>query len=37
MEELFVETKVEAAESNQGKVTVTGDAADIDGSIKKTY
>mgnify|MGYP002333944749 CR=1 FL=1 len=37
MEELFVETKVESLEGNKVKVTVTVDAADIDGRIKKTY
>ena len=37
MEELFVETKVEALEGNKAKVTVTIDAADVDGRITKTY
>ena len=37
MEELFVETKVESLEGNKVKVTVTVDAADIDGRINKTY
>ena len=31
------ETKVESLEGNKVKVTVTVDAADIDGRIKKTY
>ena len=32
-----METKVESLEGNKVKVTVTVDAADIDGRIKKTY
>ena len=37
MEELFVETNVESLEGNKAKVTVTIDAADVDGRITKTY
>ncbi len=37
MEDVFVETKVESLEGNKVKVTVTVDAADIDGRIGKTY
>lgn len=37
MEDSYVETKVEALEGNQVKVTVTLDAKDIDARIKKTY
>ncbi len=37
MEDSYVETKVEALEDNQVKVTVTLDAKDIDARIKKTY
>lgn len=37
MEDSYVETKVEALEDNRVKVTVTVDAKEIDGRIKKTY
>lgn len=37
MEEVYVETKVEALQDNQVAITVTVDAKDIDSRIKKAY